>query len=159
IFATILPALANDPELRPQSGAELARFVEAAANPLAQRARSRRRGRWLWAGIAVGIAAASVLLGQRLWTKADASTARGGRAAQGPGIEVGGTPSDWGKDAKVIGTFDDAVYCFSLLPGGEAARIVLGTPRRVVELDLASGRRTTSSLPSEVYQFGCPELS
>jgi serine/threonine protein kinase/Tol biopolymer transport system component len=160
ILARVLAALEHEPELRPGGGAELSKLVEEALDPLSKRIRSRRRSQLMWGATAFGIMVAGVVLAKRLWTPADASTSgRTGAASQISPIEIGGTAQDWEKSSKVVSTFTGTVHCFSVLPGGETARIVFGTPRRIEDRDIATGRSRTPALPSETYHFGCPELS
>jgi serine/threonine protein kinase len=152
-------ALAEDPELRPASAIVLRTLVEEAiASPSRFSARMRRRGRatLVWGAIALATFGLIAALGKRMWQPVRASST--GAVAIGEITSVG-TPRDWSVGAKVIATFDERVHCFNILPGGEKARAIWGTPRRTEDIDLSTGVRAPSKLLAETYQFGCPELS
>jgi serine/threonine protein kinase len=69
-----------------------------------------------------------------------------------------GEPLDWTKRASLVADIPGRVHCFSLVEK-KSARLVWGTPRRVEDLDLATGRRRPAEWLPEVYRFGCPEIS
>jgi serine/threonine protein kinase len=156
VLARLLPALAMEPEQRPANAAELAQLVERAVDPLARRTRSRRRAQVLWGATAVVMVAASVGLARRLWHPAEAFVAERAQVQQ---IQSTGEARDWGAGAKVLSAFEERVECFQVLPGGERARVIVGSPRRAEEIDLGSGKHFPSSLRPETYAVECPQLS
>jgi Tol biopolymer transport system component len=152
-------ALAEDPDARPTSAVELRALVERAiSSPSRFDARTRRRGRatLVWGGVAVATLGLSALFASRMWQRAQASSS--GVAAIGE-IKSVGTPRDWSVGAKTVATFGERVHCFDVLPSGEKARAIWGSPRRAEDIDLATGARSPSSIAAETYQAGCPALS
>jgi serine/threonine protein kinase len=152
-------ALAEDPDARPASAVELRGLVERAiASPSRFSARTRRRGRatLVWGSIAIATLGLSALFASRMWQRARASSSE--VAAIGE-IKSVGTPRDWSVGAKTVAAFGERVHCFDVLPGGEKARAIWGSPRRAEDIDLTTGARSRSSIRPETYQSGCPTLS
>jgi serine/threonine protein kinase len=161
LLEVCLPCLEDEPDDRPANGTELFRSIEKAVTaPLRFRlGRSRSmHTNAVWGAIAMATIALSVGLGKRFWQPAQAGSAVL-PAASLPAITIADSPQDWSRVSKTIRRFESRVHCFALLPGGEVARVVSGTPRRAENIDLATGKAIPSSLPAETYQVDCPQLS
>jgi len=151
-------ALVDEPDYRPDDGRSLAALTETA---IASRHRFQlpRRSRLQnarWGLTIVATLSLSVFLGKRLWQPVHATALR---EAPDRDIKITGKPRDWSPGSMAFATFDQRVHCFALLPGGETARVVWGEPRRAEDIDIASGRRAPTALPSETYETDCPQLS
>ncbi|HEY2731528.1 MAG TPA: serine/threonine-protein kinase, partial [Polyangia bacterium] len=151
-------ALNTEPDDRPCDGRALSRIVDSVItsnSPLGQWLGVRRHKQTAWVSTLVALGMA-VALGVHFWLPASATSSTESR----PGvIRVTGTPRDLTDSSKVFARFEERVHCFAILPGGESARVVLGTPRRAEDIELATGRRTPSPLPQETYETECPQLS
>jgi serine/threonine protein kinase len=153
-------SLSDEPNDRPADGAALARLVDDAIDARAAGtfgARMRGNRNVAWGLTLVATLSLTAFLGKRLWQPAKATSSMTGSSVMD--VAITGTPVDWTPGSKVFATFDQRVHCFSILPGGEVARVIWGTPRRAEEIDLGSGQRTPAQLPPETYAADCPELS
>ncbi len=153
-------ALAEDPDARPASAVELSVLIERAiTSPSRFSLRTRRRGRTtlVWGSVAVATFGLIAVFGHRLWQPVAASSSSTAGAIGA--IESVGTPRDWSVGATVLTTFAERVHCFDVLPGGQRARAIWGSPRRAEDIDLETGARSPSSIGTETYQVGCPALS
>jgi len=110
------------------------------------------------AGIGLSIVVGAILVA--LWKprQHNSDSVVGKTASNVPRLNAVGEPTDWTQSASVLADIPARVHCFSLLQK-KIARLVWGTPRRVEDLDLATGRRRPGEWLPEVYRFGCPELS
>jgi serine/threonine-protein kinase len=149
--------LADEPTDRPHDGPALRGLVdEVVANPNRAIGRGRRGSRSYWGLIVLAVLALAAASSRRLWQPATASTSKRASVAA---IVTEGSAHDLSVGAKRLATIAGKVHCFSLLPGGESARIVWGSPRRAIDIDLTSGARQASQLPPETFAAGCPQIA
>jgi serine/threonine protein kinase len=159
ILGVCLPALADEPDLRPQNGQELQRQIEAAMLGTKGPRRPRDgRSRARWGGVAtlVVFACVGAAYSRRLWHPAMGGTLERSRARD---ITVSGTPSDWSKSSRPIATIEGRAHCLQFISHDEVARVVVGNPRRAEDIDLATGARTPARIAPETYAVECPVLS
>ncbi|HVZ72238.1 MAG TPA: protein kinase [Polyangia bacterium] len=152
-------ALADEPEDRPEDASELLTLVDAAIAGKRPRRGRRARGHgrtipWGATTLAVGLAIA--VSAKHLTSPVEASSTGVRHAAP---VSVAGRPADWSVGSQVIAKIEGRVHCTSMLPGGEAVRVVWGSPRRAEDLDVVGGRRVPSPIAPETYEADCPQLS
>jgi WD40 repeat protein len=149
--------LAEAPLDRPEdAGAVMRLFEVARSSPSAFRRRQSSRVRVV--GV-VGLAALVLAGGLALKGRRRSRTGPGGSAhSDVVRVEPTGEAADWSKVATVVTEVPGRVHCFSIVDE-KTARLIWGTPRRAEDVDIASGKRSTSKLAPETYAAGCPDLS
>lgn len=111
---------------------------------------------WGWGVIATVSVVSLFAMNGKVWNRASAtSTADRSRSRV---IAPLGQAADWSK-ATVVAQLPGHVQCFSALPDGKSVRVIWGTPARAEDIEIASGRRRTSSVLVETFANGCPEVS
>jgi hypothetical protein len=157
LLAIAETCLAEELAERPRDGAALRELVERAAAGEGGHVRGQEMRRRVWALVAVATVALLATFSRRLWQPAGATlAARPGTTAP---IMTEGVARDLGPAAKRLAEIDGHVHCFSVLRGGETARVVWGSPPRAEDVDLTTGARRPTPLPAETFAVGCPELS
>jgi hypothetical protein len=148
--------LAADPSERPVDAKAVASLFEAARKAPNSirlgRIRRTRRGAAVIAGVAIAAAVVAIYAPRpgkmpALDTKAIIQR-----------LEANGKATDWSTVTAPVALGSGRVHCFSIIDD-RTARLVIGTPRRAEDVDLASGVRRKSTLRPETYQTGCPQLS
>jgi hypothetical protein len=149
--------LAPNPARRPRGAGEIAARLSEAG--LARSAGRWRRRRATTIATAAFLAAGFVVAGQRV------RTARR-RAAQAAAIPFdplmivpSGEPDNWTDKSRVLAEVPERIRCMVPLPDHHAVRFVWGHPPHAEEVDIRTGKRTTSTLVPESYAEGCPDLS
>ncbi len=153
-------ALREDPGDRQADGRDLANQIVATVTSgrLFRQSVSQRRTQTLWGLTLVATLFLMAALGKWLWQPARAISGSGSlRAAEK--MRVSGTPQDWTSVSRFLASFDGPIHCVALLPGHRRARVVWGSPRRVEDHDLSTGKRVADSLPLQSYEVDCPQLS
>jgi serine/threonine protein kinase len=116
-----------------------------------------RAPRWIVpALIVIGAIAASIARGG-WWTLASASFSHG--RSHGQVLQPSGALRDLTSVSPVVASFNEKIHCMSWLRQGRALRIVLGAPRRALDIDPSSGQQTPTSLPASTFAIGCPQRS
>jgi hypothetical protein len=73
-------------------------------------------------------------------------------------VTLAGEAADWSREARVLATVDGRIDSITALPGG-GVRVSWGEPRRVEDVDLATGARTRAALPALTAAAGPPIAS
>jgi serine/threonine-protein kinase len=149
--------LAESPLDRPSDAGAVAELFNAERLHPGRRGRSRRRRHFLTATLGVLVAAmtAGGIVRKVRRHKASASAAS---VSAFVSLSPQGEPADWRKLARVVAEFPGHVHCLSLL-NAKTAELIWGSPRRVEEIEIASGRRRPGHLRPETYAVGCPQHS
>ena len=157
MFALCERCLADDPAERPANAGVVKSLFERAQGSPRSIIRSKTRKRFL---VATGTLVATAALGVGFYR------AISGHATQSPGdtsafvrrLDPVGQPVDWRKVAKPVALGRERVHCFAMVDD-RTAQLVLGTPRRVENVDVVSGARSRSPLSAETFEVGCPQRS
>jgi hypothetical protein len=149
--------LDDDPTKRPADGREAMRCLDRA---LASKGTSLkdlrwRAPRWTWPALAalgtiVGGGAAGLW-----WRGADATSTSLTRAE----ANVHGSASNWVNTSEVLASFEEAVHCVTWLDPDRTLQVVLGTPRRAIDLDVRTKSVRPATLPATAFATGCPQRS
>jgi serine/threonine protein kinase len=152
--------LDDDSIVRPADGREMETLFDLAIRGRRhpRRALKRRAARWFWPALAACMVAGLVGLRARLWAPAAALPASAG--GQRALLRAAGTPMDWSKDSKVVASFREVLHCLSWAPDRRRLSVIVGSPRRAIDIDPATGEQTATHLPAEVVSsVGCPQIS
>jgi serine/threonine protein kinase len=152
-------ALANEPEDRPADGAALSLLIESRID--GKPAKRRPRGRiasWAWPAVAVAGAIAIGIASRHMWRGASASMSNIHAKPKAPTLR--GAPEDWSAKASVIASFNDEhVHCVDWVEPDRRLRLILGSPRRAIDVDVATKETSPAALPPEMFKLGCPQRS
>ena len=149
----------DDAGSRPRDGGEAQRRFD---DVLSSRVRRRlwplrtTRARWTWPAIAVGAAVVTALASGHVWRHASAGQEL--RSARPP-ISIRGAAADWSTSSKVVASFHDPVHCMSWLDPDRTLRVVVGSPRRAIDLDVSSMTQRPAPIPEKTFALGCPQRS
>jgi hypothetical protein len=150
--------LAESPLERPSDARAVAELFDAERLHPGRSRRSRRRRHlvtatlgFLVVALATGTVARKVRRHRRALADAASASAFVTLAPQGE-------PADWRKLARVVAEIPGHVDCFSMLDS-KTAELIWGSPRRVEEIEIRSGRRRPGHLKPETYTVGCPQHS
>jgi Protein kinase domain len=80
-------------------------------------------------------------------------------AASSLAVPIIGDAEDWTGSARVLARVEGRIQAVTALPGGARVRVSWGDPRRVEDVDLATGARTLAVLPIGPERAGPPVLS
>jgi hypothetical protein len=149
--------LAPNPARRPRSAGEIA--AQLSETGLARSADRRWRRQAATVMAAAAVIAAAVAGGRRVET----ARRRAEQPADGPVdplmIVPTGEPDDWTDRSKVLAEVPERIRCVVPLPDRRTVRFVWGHPSHAEEVDVRTGKRTSSALVPEAYAEGCPDLS
>jgi serine/threonine protein kinase len=148
--------LADEPEDRPESGRDVQRRLEESVDPSLRRSARNAKARWAWPAAAVGAALVGTLLTGHLWNRASAGSAS---QTSRPPTTLRGTAADWSKAMNVVASFHEKVHCMSWATPDRTLELVLGAPRRALDVDVKSGTQTPASLAEATFAIGCPQRS
>jgi len=159
-------SLAVEPDERPTDGTALAAAFDgatAAERPPARRELlSTRRGRarltWALTIGALGVATVGALVGGRLWRPVSA----GSRIAwqEGPKTTtIAGAGADWTRTMDISASLHEHVHCMSWKVPDKVLQLIVGTPRRALELDVRSKMQRPALLDGSTFSVGCPQRS
>ena len=148
---------APNPARRPRSAGEIA--AQLSETGLARSAVRWRRSRTAAVTVAAFVAAAVIIGGQRVEIARRRAEQAGAPAADPLMIVLSGQPDDWTDKAKVVAELPDQVRCMVALPDGHTVRFVWGYPPHAEDVDIRTGRRSSSALVPDAYAEGCPNLS
>lgn len=149
--------LEDDPTKRPANGREAQRrFEEALASKVGAFDKIRWRGtKWSWpAGVALATIAVGAATGH--WWRGATAISTGFLREE---ASVQGTTADWTKTAEVVASFEEPVHCMTWLDPDRTMQVVLGVPRRAVDLDVATKSVRPATLPASAFAVGCPQRS
>jgi hypothetical protein len=160
IAVLIEECIQPEPGARPANGREVRLRFEAALAGRLVRTRwlsRRRRGQWAWLAVAAATACAAALSSGHLWRRASAIS-EAPTSSLAP-TKVRGDAVDLSKTMKVVASFHGTVHCLSWLVPDRTLRVVVGTPRRALVLDVESGMAKAADLPEATFAIGCPQRS
>jgi serine/threonine protein kinase len=127
-----------------------------ARRPLGRARASRRR--WGVPALVATAALAAALVGGRLWRHASAGSEIAWQRS--PKIaNVTGSAADWTRTINVVASLHDHVHCMSWSVPDHVLQLVVGTPRRALDLDVRSGSQRPATLPEGTFAVGCPQRS
>ena len=151
--------LVPNPARRTPSAGEVA--AQLSDTGLGRSAVRWRRRRSATVTLAALLSAAAVVVGHRVETaRGRAAQAEAAAAAGDPlMIVLSGQPDDWTDQAKVVAEVPDQIRCMVALPERHTVRFVWGYPPHADDVDIRTGRRSSSSLVPDAYAEGCPDLS
>ena len=139
--------LAESPFDRPADAAIVAQMFER-DRPARRSASTRYRLKPTAIGLSLVLGAGLVAL--RKPRRPDSDSVTGRTTLDVRRLSAVGEPADWTQRASLVADIPGLVHCFSLVQK-KIARLVWGTPRRVEDLDLATGRRRPAEwLPDEL---------
>jgi hypothetical protein len=157
LLAFIEECILYEISARPQNGREVRqRFEAALEGRVRRRSRSKRGARWAWPGIAVGSAIVAAILSGHFWRRASAGVEV---HAVRPATTVSGAAADWSKTMNVVASFHEKIHCMSWLVPDRTLEIVVGSPRRALEVDVMTKETAPANLPEETFAVGCPQRS
>jgi Protein kinase domain len=148
----------DDAGSRPSDGRDAQRRLDAV---LSSRQQHRlwplrtARARWAWPLIAVGSAAVAALVSGHVWRGASAGLDV--RATAARTAAIGGQAADWTKTMNVVASFHEPVHCMSWLDPDRVLRLVVGSPRRAVDVDVRTSVERPAPLSETTFALGCPQ--
>jgi serine/threonine-protein kinase len=160
VVALCAACLVENAARRPTNAQELvARFEQALRGRIARTARPviDQWPRWAAPAIIVGVLVAWTAVRGRWWTSAAASSAL--PVHSNAIVEPTGVALDWKQRGHTLASFEEKVHCLSWVDGARALRVVVGSPRRAIDIDATTKARRPSPLASETYAVGCPQQS
>jgi hypothetical protein len=159
LVSVLEDCIASESSERPANGREVRRRVEEALAGRAPRSWISRRGRarWGWAAVAAATVGAAALSSGHLWRRASAISET--RASLPAPTKVRGEAADLSKTMRVVDSFHETVHCLAWLVPDRTLQVVVGTPRRALDLDVETGAETAAELPPATFALGCPERS
>jgi hypothetical protein len=80
-------------------------------------------------------------------------------AASALDVAITGEAEDWTASARVLATVEGRIHALAALPGGKRVRMTWGEPRRIEDVDLATGARVPAVLALLPERGGPPVLS
>jgi hypothetical protein len=113
--------------------------------------------RWAAPAIIVGVLVAWTAARGRWWTSASASSTLPEHASAI--VAPTGVALDWKQRGHTLASFEEKVHCLSWVDGGRALRVVIGSPRRAIDIDATTKAQRPSPLAPETYAVGCPQQS
>jgi serine/threonine protein kinase len=160
LLSLIEECLQEDGVSRPTQGRDvLLRFESALQAKRWPRPRSSRatRSRWAWPAAAVACAILAAVASGRWWRTASAGSA--GRRSTIHISSPQGTAKDWAKATSIAASFRETVHCMSWLKPDHVLRLIVGEPRRAIDLDIATKIQREAPLAAETFSIGCPQRS
>jgi hypothetical protein len=148
----------DDAGSRPSDGRDAQRRLDAVLSSRQQRRLwplRTARARWAWPLIAVGSAVVAALVSGHVWRGASAGLDV--RATATRTAAIGGQAADWTKTMNVVASFHEPVHCMSWLDPDRVLRLVVGSPRRAVDVDVKTSVERPAPLSEETFALGCPQ--
>jgi serine/threonine protein kinase len=156
MMALCLRCLADDPAERPEDARAVQRLLEVARRSPSALLWSRSRRRFAYWAVGTAVLATLGAVGVYLRGRSRPSVAT--LSQHVPRLVTAGEPANWTNVARVIASVPGHVHCFSLVDPNNV-RLIWGSPRKAEDISIDSGARRPSSVVTEAYSAGCPDLS
>lgn len=158
LVAFIEECLGTDPVARPENAvvAQVQCDRVLAGKTMSSRHRAKPT-RWLWPAIAASIAVVVGISTSRWWRPASAIMATPTSLAAAPLPVFRGTAQDWTKTTKVVASVEGHLHCMDWRVPDRVLELIVGAPRRALDVDVETGAITPASLPKPAFAVGCPQ--
>jgi len=145
-------------DVRPASAAEVRDELVRALKGKRRLSRARTR-QIAWGVMAVAAFGALAVVRERWSNRAEASSSGAAAPTTDRVLTPTGTPQDWSTRATKLASFSGRVHCLSFRHDKKKAQLIWGEPRRAEEIDIQTGQRSAWSIPRQMFESGCPQVS